>query len=317
MKKTFGGVALALVVSGCVADAGSRYVRDDARVSEAQGELTVRPPASLLPVTPEERFYQLVPRWKVFMGGQGDHDGGVEHCGYPPNADRAGVLVLTREKDMNRPERWFWLYLEESWMRGDAYLHELMSTQHLTPLDLIGILQALHDAGEAPPPVPGSGIVTGRAFEGAPNGAPPLGDPGGDHRGSSSSSGRAKAPDPGGSAPRTSGGFDPNNRWTWPTYHPKPKSDAQCQEDRLEREERRNGVRRDEEPRYGTPDDTYVPAPGEKEEAFKCEGLVYYGYKGGCIDFQEKPTSVKWEMKIGEFMRRNTAPFHDFIYHHI
>lgn len=33
-----------------------------------------------------------------------------------------------------------------------------------------------------------------------------------------------------------------------------------------------------------------------------CEGTVYFGYRGGCLDFQEKPIDTKMATKLGNWI---------------
>ena len=46
-----------------------------------------------------------------------------------------------------------------------------------------------------------------------------------------------------------------------------------------------------------------------------CEGVVYHGYKGGCVDFQPMSPSLKWIVKLGSFADRQASAIKRMVKH--
>jgi hypothetical protein len=81
---------------------------------------------------------------------------------------------------------------------------------------------------------------------------------------------------------------------------------------------RMNGVRAgDPSPKPAPTDAGYEPAPGEEKETFKCEGGVFHGYKRGCVDFKEMPSSSRWAEKISSFFVSRREAARRFFVHHL
>ncbi len=264
-----------------------------------------------------------VPRWRAYLDGK-DYYLDKGHKTYFPGVEGGGSIVLVRESDLDSPERWFWLHLGESQQRGAGYIQTLIHQQDLAPADLIGILFALERAGEEPPLITTltQPQRTQDSFEGG--GArvlPPLpGFPGWDedHRGGPVCS-KPRAPPHGSgvtlpAVPRVVP-FNPAD----PSTH-RPRARAEAERKRAAEQGRlfANGVLPRDPPPVPSPlDEGYMPSPGEERETFKCEGSIYYGYKGACVDFQAMPRAKKWVVKLGAFLEERSDIIHDWVFHHL
>lgn len=302
--KKIAALALAAAMCGCPAE-------DPENVDDAQGALS-SPTTSPSPEVLDAWAEQHLPRWKVLLIGENDHARGDDRrWSYPPSIDRAGRIVAVRAGEEENPKEWIALELEQHWMHGDAYLQVLMKQHGLTLLDLLMIHEALVTAGDEPPPAPNE-LRTMDCYECGPLGPiGPFGPIGGgdDHTGPAPGAwGPPVPPVPAPEPPRRGD-------------RPSPSAPKPGKPDPKREEKQRawsNGVRPgDPEPRPAPTDATYVPAPYEIKEAFKCEGSTYYGFKGGCVDFTAMSTSVKWALKIGLFLEGAGERLHREVLHQL
>lgn len=338
MLKAFAALGSFLILCSCAAEPttidGIPGAQDEEATGQARDELTADLSKVIDLMTPEERAASIrtsLSAWKVYLTGKDHffttayHERGRKHFwADPAHADREAQIIVMREGDAYHWDAWIYLDLKDSWMSGDAYLRELMRAHHLSPLDVLGILSALQQAGDEPPSLaslyPPKTLDCYECGPGGPSSWPPLPLPGGDHTGPSAgwpgSGGQAPPglPGPPPGASKGGGGFNPGDRSTWgpivpgrggSPWKPDPKA-----------EERRNGVGEgDPDPTPAPTDAGYHPSLDEKRETFKCEGGVFLGYKRGCIDFQETSFARKWATKLGGFVQRNADSFQRYVFH--
>jgi hypothetical protein len=144
------GVLLCLV--SCIADTSAPSETDDPPedTAETQDELKVTPfPPSHLPDAEERQRAEVLKKsltgWRVYIRGQ-------NYVGKSPrDADKMAMLYVMRASDLHDIKKWIVLSLLDAWLDGDRYFEEMVKKHHLTPLDMIGILAALREAGDDPP----------------------------------------------------------------------------------------------------------------------------------------------------------------------
>ncbi len=49
-------------------------------------------------------------------------------------------------------------------------------------------------------------------------------------------------------------------------------------------------------------DRSHRPSRGEKKTFFTSDGVLYYGYMTGCFDYQPRPSLLRWQKKVGEYL---------------
>ena len=59
----------------------------------------------------------------------------------------------------------------------------------------------------------------------------------------------------------------------------------------------------------------YTPAPDEKQDTFRCNGIVMTGYPGACVDFQAKTPGEKWVTTIGSWLGAKESSFKKMLVH--
>jgi hypothetical protein len=293
---------LASLLGGCLADSSSygAYQADDLGerpVAEGHAALTR---AGATEAAPALDTVSL-PRWSVTLLGQPyDADDTRWQWKSPAQIDRLAGIAAVRSGDEANPRKWIVLELEQHWMLGDRYFRDLMREHGLTLLDLVMIQRALLDAGDDAPRR--EAVHTRDCYEcgssapGVPSS--PLG--GSDHTGPAPGAwGPPKPPSPAPPRPQN-GGKPAANGQRRPPLGPK-----EIEEIKRKQLEWSNGIRPgDPIPRPAPTDAGYEPAPKESKEPFKCEGGVYYGFRGGCVDFQAMAPTVKWALKLGLFLDR-------------
>jgi hypothetical protein len=308
--KKFVFLCLFVALASCAADVRENEAE---AVGQARGELNldVLKGLDIDVMTSEERQKWLEERrtsWNAYL----------------LDAAHPDLLIVFKEKDKDDKKKWIFLDPKAHWKRGDAYFWYLMKEARLTPLDFVGISGALQRAGGKPPLLPSHHMMLDPGCIGPECGGYGSSGPstpwtlGGDHTGpgpgnqppSSGGSGVSHPP-PGG--PPHRGGSTPDELKKWRDGIEKQRAEQQ----RL-REELENGVPKDALPALPSPRDaTYKPGWGEHKERYMCEGTVYFGYRSGCIDFQNVSASTKLATKIGNFFQQNADAFHRYIFHNV
>ncbi len=309
MKRVWG-VGMSLCLVSCIADTSDSSMTGDTAedIAEAQEELTLvsHPPIDLRDAVREAAVEKRLTGWRVYVRGQ---NGPYKRHSWasPRDADKMGTLYVMRESDLHDNKAWIALSLLDVWLDGDRYFEEMMKKHHLTPLDLIGILAALQEVGDAPPQL---SALLGRlsTFDEGGGDFPPFPTPtplpGGDHSGPGWGwPASVPTPPPGTPhpppGPTAGGGFNPGDPSTWGPRPVPHKTDAQTLR---EWQDTYLGAH-DGEPAVPAPTDAgYAPLPGEKKVTFRCDGVVVNGYANGCLDFKEMPFTMKWVLKFGAFM---------------
>jgi hypothetical protein len=325
--------ALLVALAGCIVPSGDSSISVDSTEDEdGQPErITTAPSALTADLDP------ALPQWRVFLGGTTAEDlhgsrkpwerGRKVYYDDAPESDVFAPVIAVRQGDEDNPAKWVQLNLTRHWMAGNRYFSELIECGYVSALDLL-VLQfvlATYDTRHEEPPsittLPAATQVAlwdvvrrGRAsckpgptksfgLEGVPPYGGPIDGPrlpGDDHTGPAPGRPRPRGggPPP---RPRPRGGRGTRgDRHTVRGPQPQPRPDTGPGTPSLR--EQNNGVRQGDPQAVPSPmDQTYAPVPGDRQERFKCEGTVYYGYKHGCADFQAIPVTTKWQGKLSSW----------------
>ena len=299
----------------CLADVADPSVMDD--TAETQDAVTVADP------TPEEVKASLT-GWVAHLSGTDlvpcqwgvigvDCRLAKMYPDDPRQADEMGHVVLVKNGNQD-PKGQITFSLARAWMKGDAYIAELVTQHTLTPLDLVGILGALQRLERPPPlpPAPSAHAIRLDCYECGDPPAPwgPISDPN-DHRGGPSGGGKPKPP-----PPTVKPQPQPPPRGAGNTGRPGSQTADPGYLKRLQ--EMENGIEKgDPHPTPSPFDAGFWPGFQDHREDFKCEGHVYNGFKHACPDFMEKREVTKVSSKIGDYFRRNEAAYRAYVFHHL